>query len=320
MTPQRTVGEVGERALLTEFAAAARRAPGALIGPGDDAAVVEPGVTVLSVDTAVAGRHFRFDWSTPGQIGARAVVAAAADVAAMGGRVTGVLVALSAPTDAPAELLIGINDGVVARAAVLGAAVLGGDLVASGEIAVSITAVGVLDGVEPVRLSGARPGDVLAVSGPLGASAAGYAVLAHGDPGLIGDARAETVLDAFRCPAPDLGQGPIAARAGARALTDVSDGLVEELELLASSSRVGVDVDSAAIPGGAALVAVAELLGADPGRWALGGGEDHELLGAFADAGSVPAGWTVIGRVVAPRAQAVLVDGVAPSVRGWHSV
>ncbi|HNP57330.1 MAG TPA: thiamine-phosphate kinase [Gordonia sp. (in: high G+C Gram-positive bacteria)] len=318
MTSRPTVADVGERALLTQFARAAGT-PGSVVGPGDDAAVVDPGATVLSVDTAVAGRHFRLDWSTPEQIGARAVIAAAADIAAMGARTTGVLVALAAPSTTPADVVVGINRGVVGCAAALGASVLGGDLVEASDVSVSITAVGVLDGREPVRVSGARPGDVLAVSGPLGASAAGYAVLASGVD-LLNDPAACEVVSAFRCPAPDLGQGPVAARAGAHALTDVSDGLVVELAVLCSASGVGVDVDSGAVPVTDAVRAVAVALRADPRPWALGGGEDHELLGAFAGPDAVPRGWTVIGRVVPDRAEPVLIDGEPPRVQGWQSV
>lgn len=329
--------------MLAQFARAAADAPSALVGPGDDAAVVDPGVTVLSVDTAVAGRHFRLDWSEPEQIGARAVTAAAADIAAMGAHTTGVLVALAAPSATPADIVVGINRGVVNRAAALGAAVLGGDLVEASDISVSITAVGVLDGSRPVRVSGARPGDVLAVSGPLGASAAGYAVLGAGSaasgpiatgagsaasgPNVTGagadgvdDLSVREVVAAFRCPDPDLTQGPLAARAGAHALTDISDGLVEELSVLCSASGVGVDVESAAVPVTDAVRTVAVLLRADPRPWVLGGGEDHELLGAFADAGRVPPGWTMIGRVVDDRVDPVHVDGAPPRVQGWHSV
>lgn len=315
---------MGERALLTRFARAARAAPSALVGPGDDAAVIAPGATVLSVDTAVQGRHFRVEWSSPAQIGSRAVTAAAADIAAMGARPTGVLVSLAAPVSAPVALVEGINTGVVERAAALGAAVLGGDLVEAGEIAVSITAVGVLDDEPPILLSGARPGDVLAVSGPLGASAAGYALIS-GDSEITGDA-ADEVLAAFRSPAPDLTQGPVAARHGASALTDVSDGLVEELRLMSAASGVVVDVDSAAVPITEATRRVARALGADVVSWALTGGEDHELLGAFADRGSVPPGWTVIGGVSGPvgdvdkAADAVRIDGEPATVHGWHSL
>ncbi|GED98414.1 thiamine-phosphate kinase [Gordonia crocea] len=319
MTANRTIGEVGERALLAEFATSAASTPDVVVGPGDDAAVIEPGARVLSVDTAVADRHFRLDWSSPEQIGARAVVAAVADIAAMGGRPTGVLIALAAPTTASADLVVGINRGAAGRAADLGAAVLGGDLVAASEVSVSITAVGVLDGVAPVRLGGARVGDVLAVSGPLGASAAGYAVLASGDRALLDDPALRAAVDAFRCPAPDPAQGPVAARAGAHALTDVSDGLVEELGLLCAASGVGVDVEAGAIPITAAAAAAADRLGDDPQRWALAGGEDHELLGAFA-AGDVPPGWMVIGAVVAARPDPVRIDGSPPRVRGWRSV
>ncbi|WP_059035001.1 thiamine-phosphate kinase [Gordonia desulfuricans] len=332
--PTRTVGEIGERAILTMFtrAAAARPAGTAedtpttgdiVIGSGDDAAVFDVGPTVISTDTVVQDRHFRLDWSTPEQIGARAVIQSAADIAAMGGRTVGVVVSLACPAHTEVGWVLRLNDAIVCATHELGARVLGGDLVQADEVVVSITVVGALDGLAPVTLSGARPGDVLAVSGPLGAAAAGLAVLSRSGPGplerwrRVDDPRA-AVAAAFLLPTPDLSQGMIAGRAGAHAMTDVSDGLVEELVTLARSSGVTVDVRADAVPRPAAVTRTAALLGADIRRWVLTGGEDHQLLGSFAP-GAVPAGWTAIGTVEAGPA-AVVVDGEPlTELHGWQA-
>ena len=320
-----TVGEVGERAMIALFTAAAAERDDAdgdvVIGSGDDAAVLAgAGPVVVSTDTAVAGRHFRFDWSTPEQIGARAVVQSAADIAAMGGSLSGLVVSIGCPPQTPVDRVLALNEGMVAQTHRFGGRVLGGDLVSAPVVVLTVTSLGSLDGVAPVTLSGARSGDELAVSGRLGGAAAGLAVLSaveHGaDPALA--QRFSPLVERYRLPQPDLTQGPIAARAGAHAMTDISDGLVEEIVTMADASGLGVDVDSAAVPRPDGLDALAAELGVDPIRWALAGGEDHELLAAFAP-GTTPAGWTVIG-TVGRRGGGATVDGrPVGDLRGWQS-
>lgn len=318
---ERTVAQVGERRIIDLFTRAARTEPACtagdlVIGSGDDGAVLDlGGPVVVSSDTAVQDRHFRLEWSAPADIGARAVVASAADIAAMGARTVGVVVSLACPPGLSAGTLLDVNDGIVSATQSLGARVLGGDLVEAGELVVTVTCLGALDGRPPVRLDGACAGDVLAVSGPLGAAAAGYAVLAAEDrdlsagPPEFDDPNAEVVA-AFRVPRPDPEAGTRAARAGAHAMTDISDGLLAELITMARASRVDLSVRRAAIPTTAAVRDVARRRGADAADWALTGGEDHELLAAFAD-GDVPAGWTVLGQVTrsADASGSVLVDG-----------
>ncbi len=317
-----TVGEIGERELIARFtrAAARRENDDVVIGSGDDAAVfVAQGPVVVSTDTAVAGRHFRFDWSSPEQIGARAVVQSAADIAAMGGRLTGVTVSIGCPPETAVDRLLALNAGIVEQTHAYGARVLGGDLVSSPTVVLTVTSIGVLDEVAPTTLSGARPGNDLAVSGPLGGAAAGLAVLAaveHGaDPSILADH--PHAVSAYRLPQPDLADGPTAARAGATAMTDVSDGLVEELVTVSASSGVRLDVSADRVPRATWLDDAAKTLGVDPKRWALGGGEDHVLLAAF-PAGTTPDGWTTIGTVSA--GTGAYVDGEpVGAVRGWQS-
>lgn len=336
--PSPTVGDVGERRLLAMLTAAAQRVtsgePGSgmggdiVIGSGDDAAVIDTaGPAVVSTDTAVEGRHFRFAWTRPRDIGARAVVQSAADIAAMGGRVTGVVVSLGCPPATPVDTLLALNDGILDAAHGLGARVLGGDLVAAADVIIGVTAIGALDGRAPVVLSGARPGDLLAVSGPLGAGAAGLALLLDADT--TGDrerlARYADMVAAFTLPAPDHTQGVVAARHGAHAMTDVSDGLIEELITMSAASGARLGVDSALVPRRPGLASVAAELGADERAWVIAGGEDHELLAAFGP-GDVPPGWTVIGRVdqrapdAAGGAADVRIDGAPPDrIHGWQS-
>lgn len=340
-----TVGDLGERRIIELLTRAAGTGTGSasdagpddlVIGSGDDAAVIDlGGPTVISVDTAVEHRHFRLDWTDARDAGSRAVVQSAADIAAMGGRTTGVVVSIGCPPDTAVDELLDLNDGVVAAAHRLGARVLGGDLVQSREIVVSVTSVGALDGRTPVALTGARPGDVLAVSGPLGACAAGLAVLADPDwsavyrarpPGATAPGAAVSrdplgeVVAAYRLPDPDLSQGVRAAVAGAHAMTDISDGLIEELVTMAAASGVRLSVDGARVPRTPAVIEAARILSADATTWALTGGEDHELLAAFAP-GDVPSGWVTIGTVLGgPPDGEVLIDGHdTAGLAGWQS-
>src|SRR4051812_15827390 len=201
-----------------------------------------------------------------------------------------------------ADLQAGVAAGMAAECAPLGAAVVGGDMVAaapdSGAVVLSVTALGDLAGRAPVLRSGARPGDVVALAGRLGWSACGLAVLRRG---FTSPAAAVT---AHRRPLPPYAAGPAAALAGATAMCDVSDGLLADAGHLAEDSGVVLDLDRAALvraclepPG--PLQQVASALGEDPMAWVLTGGEDHALLATFPPEAVLPEGWTAIGAVSA---------------------
>jgi thiamine-monophosphate kinase len=180
-----------------------------------------------------------------------------------------------------------------------------------------ITALGDLAGRRPVTRTGARPGDRLAISAPLGRSAAGLALLAAGLPAdLPADVSAE-LLTAHRRPEPDYAAGPLAAQAGATAMIDVSDGLIQDLGHVAAASGVSVDVQVALLPGTEVLREAADALGSDWRRWALAGGEDHALAATFPANSQPPQTWTVIGSVGS--GTGVSVDS-APwnSAGGWN--
>ncbi|QYN37341.1 thiamine-phosphate kinase [Pseudonocardia sp. DSM 110487] len=299
---ENTLAGIGEFGLIARLTEGRASAPATLLGPGDDAAVLaaSDGRVVASTDVLVAGVHFRLDWSNPEQIGRKAAAANLADIAAMGAVPTGLLVGLACPADSPVDVLNGLTDGLWAEARSVGAGVVGGDVVSSPTLVLSVTALGSLEGREPVTRGGARPGDTLALAGRIGWAAAGWAVLARGFRSPV------AVVSAHRVPEPPYAAGPQAADAGATAMIDISDGLLADLGHVARASGVRIDVRTAALAVPDRLVDVGAALGIDPMHWLLTGGEDHALAATFP--GDVPDGWRVIG-TVADGEPDVLVDG-----------
>lgn len=324
-----TVGDLGERALLARILEVLSGSSRALLGPGDDAAVLAApdGRVVVSTDTLVHGPDFRLAWSSGFDLGWKAAAVNLADIAAMGARPTALLVALALPDDTAAafvdDLARGLRDGCDALAP--GCAVEGGDLTASDTLTIAITVLGTLDGADPVLRSGARAGDIVAVtSGPagvggpggLGSAARGLAVLfdrfraADGTPvpvdesALTADQRAD--VQAQLRPYPPIALGAVAARGGATAMMDVSDGLLLDATRLAEASGVHLDIETASDP--------------SIDDAALRGGEDHALLACFPAGTDLPAGFRAIGRVSdlngADAAGVVTVDGLPVTGRG----
>jgi thiamine-monophosphate kinase len=313
--PADTVKVVGEFGVIGRVLAQAGSARVADVGPGDDAAVLRTpdGRVVATTDVLVEGRHFRRDWSSAEDIGHKAAAANLADVAAMGGVTTALLVGLACPPTTQTAWLEGVAAGLAAECAPLGAAVVGGDLVASAtdsaSVVLSVTALGDLGGRPPVLRSGARPGDVVALAGRLGWAACGLAVLRRGFTSPA------AVVAAHRRPTPPYAAGPGAAQAGATAMCDVSDGLLADLGHIAVDSGVVIDLDRAALvrtclePVGP-LQQVGSALGTDPMVWVLTGGEDHALVATFPKRAPLPVGWAPIGEVrKAGKNPGVLVSG-----------
>jgi len=302
-----TLGELGEFGLIRRVATGRSQPASTLIGPGDDAAVVAApdGRVVATTDVLVEGVHFRLDWSTPEQVGRRAAAANLADVAAMGAVPTALLVGLACPAATPVATLDALANGLWAEAEAAGAGVVGGDVTSATQLVVAVTALGALDGRAPVLRSGARPGDIVALRGRVGWAAAGLAVLQRGfrSPAVV--------VNAHRMPEPPYAAGPEAARAGATAMIDVSDGLLADLGHVAAASGVLIDVRSTALEVPSRLVDVGAALGADPRHWLLTGGDDHALAATFPPDVLLPFGWTRIGAVLSSGAAepAVLVDG-----------
>ena len=310
----RTLGGVGEFAVIDRLTRGRPGSGDVVVGPGDDGAVVSAGDgrVVVSTDMLVEGRHFRLDWSMPHDIGRKALAQNAADIEAMGARVTAFVVGFGGPSGTPAAQVEALADGMWDEASRIGAGIVGGDLVSCPQWVVSVTVLGDLGGRAPVLRSGARPGSQLAAVGQLGYSAAGYALWDNGI-GIFDELRQRHLV-----PQPPYRQGQLAAEAGAQAMIDISDGLVGDLRHVADASGVVIDLSTDALRADReALVGAAEAVGVDPWNWVLGGGEDHALVAAFP--GPVPQGWRVIGRVL-DGPPAVFVDG-APwgGHAGWQS-
>ncbi|ROQ41441.1 thiamine-phosphate kinase [Frondihabitans sp. PhB188] len=311
-----TVESLGEVATLGRILPRLPKGDRTLLGPGDDAAVVAAadGRFVVTTDLMVHGPDFRLAWSTPYDLGWKAAASNFTDVAAMGAAPTALVVALAVPGDTEAAFLERFADGLADGCAVMapGCGVVGGDMSVSRTMTIAVTAFGDLDGRAPVRRDGARPGDLVAVSGVLGDSGSGLerlfaeAVDGAGTP----DRRA---ADALRlsdprvawhlAPTPPVADGVLAAVAGATAMLDLSDGLALDAGRVARASGVTLDL-------------VGSALGPDP-LAALRGGEDHSLLATFPADAVLPGGFRPVG-VVRAGEHVVLLDG-APlaDATGW---
>jgi thiamine-monophosphate kinase len=309
VVPVTTIGELGEDALIAAFAPRLPTTDVEILGPGDDAAVLSvDGDLVVSSDVLVEGRHFRRDWSTGHDVGWRAAVQNLADIDAMGAVPTALQVTLAAPSETPVQWVLDFADGLRLACEPHGVGVVGGDLSASNEIHIGVTAIGETHGIDPVTRADAMPGDVLAVSAPLGAAAAGFALLSAG----VTEGEA---VQLFLRPRPLIGAGLEAALRGATAMMDISDGLLRDASRISRASDVALEIASGLIPVHLAAVSAGKVLGREPLEWALTGGEDHHILATFPASASVPTGWTVIGDV--RPGTGVTVDGVQPHELGW---
>lgn len=288
-----------------------------LLGPGDDAAVVAApdGRFVATTDAMVRGTDWRDDWSTGADVGRKAVAQNLADVAAMGAVPAGLLMALLADASTAVAWVTDLAGGFADAARTAGCPVLGGDLggAPEGVVMISVTAFGDLQGRAPVRRTGARPGDVVAVAGTLGRSAAGLSLLGAGR-GTEPDPHVQEFVRVHRAVVPPYAAGPAAADAGASAMIDLSDGLVRDAGRVAAASGVRVDLDTELLAPDVARIA--PVLGDEEALTAvLSGGEEHSLLATFPPGARPPAGFRVIGRVL--EGAGVTVDGEVRTGGGW---
>ena len=272
-----------ERRLIEIVRRASRRSPAVRVGIGDDCAVLEPAsgsLLLATTDLLIEDVHFRRRWAAPTDIGWKALAVNVSDIAAMGGRPRWGLIALACPDAVTVEEAEGFYAGVQALATEHDVVIVGGDTCASpGGWIVNVTLLG--EAVRaPLLRSTARAGDVIAVTGSLGRSAAGLALLeANPAPaGVPGDARADVTAAHLR-PRPRTREGLWLGEAGGvTAMIDLSDGLATDLGHLCEESAVGARVDLARIPVDGSVREVARALGRDAVHWATGGGEDYELL------------------------------------------
>jgi thiamine-monophosphate kinase len=312
-----TIGELGEFALIAAISKKMPPDPEAIVGNGDDAAVLRlpDSRIVATTDVLVENRHFRREWSTGTDVGVKAAAQNLADVAAMGAVPVALLVGLAAPPDLPVTWAEDLAGGLAQEAARAGAYVVGGDLSGADEIVVAVTALGTLAGLAPVTRGGARPSDVVAVTGRLGHAAAGLALLT------AGLAEPAGLIAAQLRPQPPYPAGPEAAALGATAMIDISDGLIQDLGHVAAASGVAIDLDTARLRPGPELAAAARVLGpatASAGLgWILSGGEDHALTATFPRNIALPSHWKAIGEV--REGHGVWVDGMNyQGQAGWQ--
>lgn len=258
--------------LKTVFAGA--RDERVLIDIGDDAAAIAPGADPLvwTIDAAVEGVHFRRDWVSFHDLGFRATMAAASDLAAMGARPLGILASLVLPPDVDDDALEAIARGQREACDVLGTAVLGGNLARGSELSITTTVLG--ESAEPLRRDGARVGDALWLAGAVGLAAAGLALIESGRED--GSPAALLAVQSWRRPQAQIDAG-LMARPLATAAIDISDGLARDIGHIARASRIRAVIDPAALRT-PELMAAAALLGRDPIDLALNGGEDYALV------------------------------------------
>jgi thiamine-monophosphate kinase len=331
-----TVREIGEFGLIAALEGAlpdaARTGGGVRLSIGDDCALWEPTAgeqVVITTDSLVEEVHFRLDWTGWEDLGHKTLAVNLSDIASMGARAGVAVVTLALRGSERVEDLVAFYRGMGALAVRTGTRIVGGDIVRSPlATAFHVTALGETRGGRALRRDGARVGDVVLVSGTLGASAAGMRLLAEGPESPRRRATtADLLVDAHRRPEPRLALGAALLEGGATAAMDLSDGLLGDLPKILARSGVAAVIDEDAIPVAAAVRA---LFPDERLALALRGGEDYELLAtaplervaALKDAArAVGSDLTVVGAIRARRADApalmLRADGVErPGVAG----
>jgi thiamine-monophosphate kinase len=305
---------VGEFDLIARLAAALGPAgTGVTTGIGDDAAVLAPDL-VVSTDLTVEDVHFRRATTGLADLGWKALAVAVSDLAAMGAEPLGAVIGLALGPGWTPDDVVAVYGGVGECALACGCPVVGGDVSRAAALVLAVTVFG--RAAAPVTRAGARPGDVLAVTGSLGGSEAGRLLLereAREAPGL-----AELSLR-HRRPVPRLADGRALA-AVVHAMLDVSDGVASDARRLAEASGVRVEVDLDALPLQAGVAAVAVDVGVEPGVFAARGGEDYDLLVALPEdaLASAPVPLTRIGRILeGPAGVTFTGAGADPALEGF---
>ncbi len=323
MSNAETISSLGENESLKRTIARLNISDHALVGPGDDSAVISApdGRFVVTTDTLVEDHDFKLDWSSGYDLGWKAVASNIADVAAMGAVPTSLVVAVTAPGSTQVSWLESFADGLRDACEQLapGCGVVGGDLAASDQVMISVAAHGSLEGREPVLRSGAQVGDIVAVAGTLGRAAAGLALLQSGNTDAI--SAYDNWVNIQRRPQPPISAGVEAAMAGATAMLDLSDGLAKDASRISKASNVTIQIDPLMLQGfEAVLEEAARAIDANEKDWVIGGGEDHSLLATFPSDAQIPRAFKAIGVVLPAGASPVMLGAHALPEKGWDSV
>ena len=257
--------------------------PGVIVGPGDDAAVVEQArhPVVLTTDMLVEGVHFELGATSPHDLGHKAVTVNVSDVAAMGGSPRYGLAAVALPETVESAWVMELYGGMREAADEYAMTLVGGDTTRGDRTTIAVSVVGEVPDGRAVLRSGAAPGDVVAVTGRLGGSAAGLRIARAPEAEqkeLLSTAWGRGLVSTHERPVARLGEGQTLAAAGATAMLDLSDGLSLDLFRLCEESDVGARIQVADVPLAHGLEELASAIAADPLELALHGGEDYELL------------------------------------------
>jgi thiamine-monophosphate kinase len=271
-----TVGQFGERSLIERIKARLSSPSWVVVGPGDDAAVIEPErgtLDVVTTDALVEGVHFDRRFCPPDAIGHKALAVNLSDLAAMGASPRAALLSLALPDGLPVADLDAVLDGLLSLAGRYKVALVGGNITRSpGPLVVDVTAIGSASRRRVLRRSGARPGDDVYVTGSIGGGAVGLGAFREGADEPASQAR-------YLRPEPRVRAGMLLGRnRAASACMDLSDGLADGLRQVAEASGVGIAIQETALPIEDAVLRWFEQHRADPVLEAVAGGDDYELL------------------------------------------
>jgi thiamine-monophosphate kinase len=291
---EQTAGDLGEFGLIARISELLpRKSPRLLAGIGDDTCAFLPPegrCLLLTTDAMVEGVHFRPEWGTWRQMGKKAMASSLSDVAAMGGRALFALVTLGVKAKTPVSAIEEVYAGMLEAGKQMGIEICGGDTVRSpAGVLVDVTILGECLGAGPIMRSGAKPGDLLLLTGSLGSSRAGLEVLQRGYAGAegahkpsLGDVPETVIQEALKAhlePEARCEEGMALGESGlAHSMIDISDGLLADLEHICTASDVGAEVESEKVPLSDCCSVLAATLGEDALEWALEGGEEYELL------------------------------------------
>jgi thiamine-monophosphate kinase len=278
------IQEIGEFGLIGRLAGKLGRPDeSVIVGIGDDAAVLKAPAgydAVMTTDMLVEGVHFLPETIPWHPLGFKALAVSISDIAAMGGIPRHAVLSLAIPSHVPVESLETLYEGVAEASRAYDTLVVGGDIVKTDDrFVLSVTLLGYVESGRALLRSGAKPGDVVFVSGTVGGSAAGLTVL-QGNDGKLPEAERARLAEFHQKPRPQVRLGRLLLESGAcTSCNDISDGLASELNEIAQASGVGMEIEREHIPMDPAVISLARALQEDPLKYALFGGEDYQLVG-----------------------------------------